>query len=180
MRLLPSSADFKNVSAFFKMEEDADEEAAKITSLPRPRRSMGLGYILEDAQWLDDDLNGWTNTFEFKILNWCVHNFLKIWIDWVNNKVVFCSICYLAFYMGIGMFLIYILDVRSCCAAAVGECNMIVVYNMILKMQMRNGVKNKNKYVPYIVVLKGCMRLLVLVCFAFRSLLPHTLCCFFI
>ncbi|KAM7371949.1 hypothetical protein PAMP_009149 [Pampus punctatissimus] len=39
-----------------KMEEDSDDKAATVTALPRPRRSMGLGYILEDAQWLDDDL----------------------------------------------------------------------------------------------------------------------------
>ncbi|KAM6967186.1 heterogeneous nuclear ribonucleoprotein A3 [Tautogolabrus adspersus] len=38
-----------------KMEEDAEEEvAAVIANKPRPRRSMGLGYILEDAQWLDE------------------------------------------------------------------------------------------------------------------------------
>ncbi|XP_034567825.1 heterogeneous nuclear ribonucleoprotein A1 [Notolabrus celidotus] len=39
-----------------KMEEDAQEEIAAVTtSKPRPRRSMGIGYILEDAQWLDDE-----------------------------------------------------------------------------------------------------------------------------
>ncbi|XP_062295475.1 heterogeneous nuclear ribonucleoprotein A1 isoform X2 [Scomber scombrus] len=37
------------------MEEDSDEKAKAITTLPRPRRSMGLGYLLEDAQWLDDN-----------------------------------------------------------------------------------------------------------------------------
>ncbi|XP_060882285.1 heterogeneous nuclear ribonucleoprotein A0 [Labrus mixtus] len=37
-----------------KMEEDAEEEvAAVVSNKPPPRRSMGLGYILEDAQWLD-------------------------------------------------------------------------------------------------------------------------------
>ena len=56
MRLLPSSH-FKNVSALFQMEVDSDEKDAAVTALPRPRRSMGLGYILEDAQWLDDDMD---------------------------------------------------------------------------------------------------------------------------
>lgn len=37
-----------------KMDEDSDEEVAAAVTKPRPRRSMGLGYILEDAQWLDD------------------------------------------------------------------------------------------------------------------------------
>ncbi|XP_053194688.1 heterogeneous nuclear ribonucleoprotein A2 homolog 1 isoform X2 [Scomber japonicus] len=40
------------------MEEEEDEKAKAITALPRPRRSMGLGYLLEDAQWLDNDLQG--------------------------------------------------------------------------------------------------------------------------
>ncbi|XP_035036101.1 heterogeneous nuclear ribonucleoproteins A1 homolog [Hippoglossus stenolepis] len=40
-----------------KMEEDeSDAEITAASSRPRPRRSMGLGYILEDAQWLDDEL----------------------------------------------------------------------------------------------------------------------------
>ncbi|XP_028293075.1 heterogeneous nuclear ribonucleoprotein A2 homolog 1 [Gouania willdenowi] len=34
--------------------EDSKEEA--VPTKPHPRRSMGLGYILEDAQWLDDEL----------------------------------------------------------------------------------------------------------------------------
>ncbi|KAM4598059.1 heterogeneous nuclear ribonucleoproteins A2/B1 [Polymixia lowei] len=41
--------------------EDSDEEleiTSALTAMPRPRRSMGLGYILEDAQWLDDEVNG--------------------------------------------------------------------------------------------------------------------------
>ncbi|XP_071386608.1 heterogeneous nuclear ribonucleoprotein A0 [Centroberyx affinis] len=40
-----------------KMEEDSEEEIPTVTAIPRPRRSMGLGYILEDAQWLDDELD---------------------------------------------------------------------------------------------------------------------------
>ncbi|XP_033944621.1 heterogeneous nuclear ribonucleoprotein A1 [Pseudochaenichthys georgianus] len=36
-----------------KMDEDSEKKAALAVTLPRPRRSMGLGYILEDAQWLD-------------------------------------------------------------------------------------------------------------------------------
>uniref|UniRef100_A0A8C2ZSX7 RRM domain-containing protein n=1 Tax=Cyclopterus lumpus TaxID=8103 RepID=A0A8C2ZSX7_CYCLU len=39
-----------------KMEEDSDEEVSSVVTRPRPRRSVGLGYILEDAQWLDDEL----------------------------------------------------------------------------------------------------------------------------
>ncbi|XP_039977315.1 heterogeneous nuclear ribonucleoproteins A1 homolog [Xiphias gladius] len=38
-----------------KAEEDSEEEVDTVPAVPRPRRSMGLGYILEDAQWLDDD-----------------------------------------------------------------------------------------------------------------------------
>ncbi|XP_023265790.1 heterogeneous nuclear ribonucleoprotein A1-like [Seriola lalandi dorsalis] len=38
-----------------KMEEDSEEEITTAPAIPRPRRSMGLGYILEDAQWLDDE-----------------------------------------------------------------------------------------------------------------------------
>ncbi|XP_041634495.1 heterogeneous nuclear ribonucleoprotein A0 [Cheilinus undulatus] len=42
-----------------KMEDDAEEEVAAVNAnKPRPRRSMGLGYILEDAQWLDDEDQG--------------------------------------------------------------------------------------------------------------------------
>ena len=37
------------------MEDDSEEETAMVAVAPRPRRSMGLGYILEDAQWLDDE-----------------------------------------------------------------------------------------------------------------------------
>ncbi|XP_067472530.1 heterogeneous nuclear ribonucleoprotein A1-like 3 [Thunnus thynnus] len=40
-----------------KIVEDSDEKNAAVTALPQPRRSMGLGYILEDAQWLDDDMD---------------------------------------------------------------------------------------------------------------------------
>ncbi|XP_031168812.1 heterogeneous nuclear ribonucleoprotein A0 [Sander lucioperca] len=32
--------------------EDSDEEATAAVAMPQPRRSMGLGYLLEDAQWL--------------------------------------------------------------------------------------------------------------------------------
>ncbi|XP_056144419.1 heterogeneous nuclear ribonucleoproteins A1 homolog [Lampris incognitus] len=41
-----------------KMEEDSDMDIATVTAVsgPKRRRSMGLGYILEDAQWLDDEL----------------------------------------------------------------------------------------------------------------------------
>ncbi|CAB1458980.1 unnamed protein product [Pleuronectes platessa] len=40
-----------------KIEEDESEaEIIAAASKPRPRRSMGLGYILEDAQWLDDGM----------------------------------------------------------------------------------------------------------------------------
>lgn len=39
-----------------QMEDDLPEVAA-VPAKPRPQRSMGLGYILEDAQWLDDKLN---------------------------------------------------------------------------------------------------------------------------
>nr|XP_019957356.1 PREDICTED: heterogeneous nuclear ribonucleoproteins A1 homolog [Paralichthys olivaceus] len=40
-----------------KMEEDdSDKQLATVSTKPRPRRSVGLGYILEDAQWLDDEL----------------------------------------------------------------------------------------------------------------------------
>lgn len=37
------------------MEENSDEEISIAPAVPRPRRSMGLGYILEDAQWLEDE-----------------------------------------------------------------------------------------------------------------------------
>lgn len=40
-----------------KTEEDSEEEVTAVPAKPPPRRSMGLGYILEDAQWLDDDMN---------------------------------------------------------------------------------------------------------------------------
>nr|XP_046272063.1 heterogeneous nuclear ribonucleoprotein A1 [Scatophagus argus] len=39
-----------------KVEEDPEEKVAAVVARPPPRRSMGLGYILEDAQWLDDEL----------------------------------------------------------------------------------------------------------------------------
>ncbi|XP_070704678.1 heterogeneous nuclear ribonucleoprotein A1-like 3 [Pempheris klunzingeri] len=38
-----------------KMAEDSEEELTTVAK-PRRQRSMGLGYILEDAQWLDDEL----------------------------------------------------------------------------------------------------------------------------
>merc|ERR1712131_76626 len=37
-----------------KMDE-AEEKEQIPTYIPRPRRSLGLGYILEDALWLDDE-----------------------------------------------------------------------------------------------------------------------------
>ncbi|XP_029913439.1 heterogeneous nuclear ribonucleoprotein A2 homolog 1 [Myripristis murdjan] len=40
-----------------KMGDESHEEISKTPVIPRPRRSMGLGYILEDAQWLDNELN---------------------------------------------------------------------------------------------------------------------------
>ncbi|XP_020789472.2 ribonucleoprotein RB97D [Boleophthalmus pectinirostris] len=39
-----------------KVEGEKEEQVAAVVTKPRPRRSMGLGYILEDAQWLDDEL----------------------------------------------------------------------------------------------------------------------------
>ncbi|TNN72693.1 Heterogeneous nuclear ribonucleoprotein A1 [Liparis tanakae] len=38
-----------------KMAETSEEEESSVITRPRPRRSMGLGYILEDAHWLDDE-----------------------------------------------------------------------------------------------------------------------------
>uniref|UniRef100_A0A8C4HCP7 RRM domain-containing protein n=2 Tax=Dicentrarchus labrax TaxID=13489 RepID=A0A8C4HCP7_DICLA len=40
-----------------KMDGDSKEEVTTVVAKPRPRRSMGLGYILEDAQWLDDEMD---------------------------------------------------------------------------------------------------------------------------
>ncbi|KAM9843961.1 heterogeneous nuclear ribonucleoprotein A1-like 3 [Aulostomus maculatus] len=40
-----------------KLNSDSDDELATVIAMPRPRRSMGLGYILEDAQWLDDEMD---------------------------------------------------------------------------------------------------------------------------
>ncbi|XP_058510430.1 uncharacterized protein LOC131476014 [Solea solea] len=37
-----------------KLEEDDQEKETPAPARPRPRPSMGLGYILEDAQWLDN------------------------------------------------------------------------------------------------------------------------------
>lgn len=43
------------------LQRDSAEDDLVVSSskggLARPRRSMGLGYIFEDAQWLDNDLN---------------------------------------------------------------------------------------------------------------------------
>ncbi|XP_026020680.1 heterogeneous nuclear ribonucleoprotein A2 homolog 1 [Astatotilapia calliptera] len=39
----------------FKGEEDSEQGVDGATVKPRPRPSMGLGYLLEDAQWLDED-----------------------------------------------------------------------------------------------------------------------------
>lgn len=43
--------------SFGQMENNVLEEVIPV-SLPKsqPRRSMGLGYILEDARWLDNEL----------------------------------------------------------------------------------------------------------------------------
>ncbi|XP_059204115.1 heterogeneous nuclear ribonucleoprotein A0 [Centropristis striata] len=38
-----------------KVDQDSDEEISSAAAMPRRRRSMGLGYILEDAQWLDNE-----------------------------------------------------------------------------------------------------------------------------
>lgn len=42
----------------FQLDEDSEEEeeVTPVIAKPWPRRSMGLGYILEDAQWLDDEM----------------------------------------------------------------------------------------------------------------------------
>lgn len=40
-----------------QMEGDLPEEVPAVPARPRPQRSMGLGYILEDAQWLDNELH---------------------------------------------------------------------------------------------------------------------------
>ncbi|XP_035510998.1 heterogeneous nuclear ribonucleoprotein A0-like, partial [Morone saxatilis] len=39
-----------------KMDDNSEEEVTTVVA-KRPQRSMGLGYILEDAQWLDDDMD---------------------------------------------------------------------------------------------------------------------------
>ncbi|XP_050930106.1 uncharacterized protein LOC127143036 [Lates calcarifer] len=49
--------DVKRVVSPKMEEEDTGDELATAPVISRPRRSMGLGYILEDAQWLDDDLD---------------------------------------------------------------------------------------------------------------------------
>ncbi|KAK9535125.1 hypothetical protein VZT92_007526 [Zoarces viviparus] len=38
-----------------KTEKNSAEDRSPDIAVPRPRRSMGLGYILEDAQWLDNE-----------------------------------------------------------------------------------------------------------------------------
>ncbi|XP_046894613.1 heterogeneous nuclear ribonucleoproteins A2/B1 isoform X2 [Hypomesus transpacificus] len=38
-----------------KRKDEPTSEQTTIISKQRPRRSMGLGYLLEDAQWLDDE-----------------------------------------------------------------------------------------------------------------------------
>ncbi|CAL9693286.1 unnamed protein product [Knipowitschia caucasica] len=40
-----------------KLEGEEEKQTASEVSKPRPRRSMGLGYILEDAQWLDNEMD---------------------------------------------------------------------------------------------------------------------------
>lgn len=43
------------MNSVLQTEEDIKDEKAAATEKPRPVRSMGLGYILEDPQWLDDE-----------------------------------------------------------------------------------------------------------------------------
>ncbi|XP_061568257.1 uncharacterized protein LOC133422318 [Cololabis saira] len=38
-----------------KNEDDSEDEADSASAKPPPRRSLGLGYILEDVQWLEDE-----------------------------------------------------------------------------------------------------------------------------
>lgn len=38
-------------------EGDTEPPESTTSAKARPRRSMGLGYILEDAQWLDEELD---------------------------------------------------------------------------------------------------------------------------
>lgn len=40
----------------FQLDDSSDEEVSTVSAKPRPRRSLGMGYILEDAQWLDNEL----------------------------------------------------------------------------------------------------------------------------
>ncbi|KAM8723917.1 heterogeneous nuclear ribonucleoprotein A1-like 3 [Acanthopagrus schlegelii] len=39
-----------------RLDNSSDEEVSTVSAKTRPRRSLGMGYILEDAQWLDNEL----------------------------------------------------------------------------------------------------------------------------
>lgn len=41
----------------FQTEDDSLPTGASVVSKPRPRRHMGMGYILEDAGWLDNEID---------------------------------------------------------------------------------------------------------------------------
>lgn len=41
----------------FQTEDDLLPKDAPVVSKPRPRRHMGMGYILEDAEWLDNEID---------------------------------------------------------------------------------------------------------------------------
>lgn len=38
----------------FQTKDDPPPTGASVASKPQPRRHMGMGYILEDAEWLDN------------------------------------------------------------------------------------------------------------------------------
>lgn len=41
----------------FQTEDDLLPKNTSVVSKPRPRRYMGMGYLLEDAEWLEDEIN---------------------------------------------------------------------------------------------------------------------------
>lgn len=53
---LPSKL-FMNFLFVVQTEGDTEPPESTTSAKARPRRSMGLGYILEDAQWLDEELD---------------------------------------------------------------------------------------------------------------------------